>query len=199
MNTSKTKLALALTTSAMLSGPALADFTGATAPGNFSVSNTGVLTGAGLALGSAAFSPTQLLLTSSNSAGGCTGGVYSTLSSPCQVQATINLSGTYSFSWAYLTTDPDGPAGDILGVMVNGTRIALSDLGGAQAQSGTASFVASASFGWMLNCTDCTGGAATATISNFVFAPVPEPTPAVLLLGGLMALVVVQRLRIKPR
>jgi hypothetical protein len=199
MHTSKTKVALAFVAAALLSGPAMADFTGATAPGNFSVSNTGALTGGAVALGSAAFSATQLLLTSSSSAGGCTDGVYSSLASPCQVQATINLPGTYSFNWAYVTTDVDGPAGDILGVMVNGTRLALSDLGGAQSQSGTASFVASASFGWMLNCTDCTGGAAAATISNFNFAPVPEPAPAALLLGGLLALATARLLRNRRR
>jgi hypothetical protein len=198
MNTSKTKLALACLTTALLSGPAWADFTGATAPGNFSVSNTGTLTGGGATLGGAVFSATQLVLTGSSSAGGCTGGVYSTLS-PCQVQAAINLPGTYSFNWAYLTADADGPAGDIFGVMVNGTRIALSDLGGAVSQSGNASFVAGASFAWMLNCTDCTGGTASATISNFNFAPVPEPKPVVLMLGGLLALAVVQRQRIRPR
>jgi hypothetical protein len=198
MNTSHTKLALAFVATALMSGPAFADFTGATAPGNFSVSNTGVLTGGALSLGSAVFSATQLVLTGSSSAGGCTGGVYSTLS-PCQVQASINLPGTYSFNWAYVTADADGPAGDIFGVMVGGTRIPLSDLGGAVSQSGTASFVASSSFGWMLNCTDCKGGTATATISNFVFAPVPEPKPVVLMLGGLLALAVVQRQRIRPR
>ncbi len=199
MNTSKTKLALACLTTALLSGPALADFTGATAPGNFSVSNTGVLTGGGASLGSAVFSATQLVLTGSSSAGGCSGGVYSDFTSPCQVQALINLPGTYSFSWAYVTADVDGPAGDIFGVIVNGVRTPLSDLGGAVSQSGAASFTAKSSFAWALNCTDCTGGTATATISNFVFAPVPEPTPAVLLLGGLLALAVVQRQRIKPR
>jgi hypothetical protein len=199
MNISKVKLALAGLATVLLSGPAWADFTGATAPGNFSISNTGVLTGAAPSLGSAVFSPTQLVLTGASSAGGCTGGVYSTLSSPCQVQAVINLPGTYSFNWAYLTADVDGPAGDIFGVMVNGTRIALSDLGGAVSQSGSASFVASASFAWMLNCTDCTGGTASATISNFNFAPVPEPTPAVLMLAGLLALALVRHQRGKLR
>jgi hypothetical protein len=169
--------------------PAWADFTGATAPGNFSVSNTGALTGGSVSLGSAAFTSVQLVLTGGDASTGCTGGVYSDLgASPCQVQATINLPGTYSFSWRYLTSDPDGPAGDIFGVMVNGARIPLSDLGGAVAQSGTASFVVTSSFGWMLNCTDCTGGVATATISNFNLTAVPEPTPAALLLGGLLAL-----------
>jgi hypothetical protein len=176
-------------------GPALADFTGATAPANFTVANVGTLTGAGISLGSAVFSTTQLVLTGSNAGGGCTGGVYSVLASPCQVQASINLPGRYSFNWAYTTADADGPAGDIFGVMVGGTRTPLSDLGGAVSQSGGASFVTSSSFAWMLNCTDCTGAAATATISNFVYAPIPEPTPATLLWGGLLALAAVRRAR----
>jgi hypothetical protein len=178
-----------------LAGPAWADFTGATAPANFTVANVGTLTGASISLGTAAFTTTQLTLTGSNAAGGCTGGVYSVLASPCQVQARINLPGRYSFNWTYVTADADGPAGDIFGVMVNGTRTALSDLGGAVSQSGSASFVATSSFAWMLNCTDCTGASATATISNFVYAPVPEPTQAALLLGGLMALMAVRGTR----
>jgi hypothetical protein len=183
MNTSHITLALAFVATGLLPSPALADFTGATAPGNFSVSNTGTLTGAPVSLGTAVFTPTQLVLTGSNADVGCAGGVYSSLS-PCQVQATINLPGTYSFNWSYVTADDTGPAGDIFGVIVNGTRIALSDLGGGVSQSGTRSFVVTSSFAWMLNCTDCTGGVATATISNFNFAPVPEPSQALLLCAG---------------
>jgi hypothetical protein len=51
----------------------------------------------------------------------------------------------------------------------------------------------------MLNCTDCTGGTASATISNFNFAPVPEPTPAVLMLAGLLALALLRHHRGKLR
>jgi hypothetical protein len=183
MNKHKMVLMTAAFSALLATSPAWADFTGSTAPANFNVSNTGTLMGAPISLGTAVFSSTQLVLTGSSAGGGCAGGVYSSLS-PCQVQAMISLPGTYSFKWSYTTSDVDGPAGDIFGVMVNGTRIALSDLGGAVTQSGTASFVVSSSFGWMLNCTDCTGAAATATISNFNFAPVPEPSQAVLLLVG---------------
>jgi hypothetical protein len=197
MNMRKTFLTAALLAAA--AGPAVADFSGATAPANFTVANVGTLTGAGISLGTAAFTTTQLVLTGSSAGGGCTDGVYSVLASPCQVQASINLPGRYSFNWSYVTADADGPGGDIFGVMVGGTRTALSDLGGAVSQSGSASFVATSSFAWMLNCTDCTGAAATATISNFVYAPVPEPTQAALLVGGLLALAALRRTQKRTR
>ena len=167
--------------------PAAADFTGAAAPGNFTVANVGTLVGSAPAPGTATFSTAQLLLRGGNTAGtalGCTGGVYSTLTSPCQLQVTLNLPGTYSFNWSYATADADGPGGDIFGVVVDGTRIAVSDLGGAVGQLGSASFVAGSSFGWFLNCTDCIGGIATATVSSFVLSPVPEPASQALLLAG---------------
>ena len=81
----------------------------------------------------------------------------------------------------------------MFGVIVNGTAMTLSNLGGSVSQSGDASFSAS-SFGWFMNCTDCIGGAATATISNFSFAQaVPEPSTYALMLGGIGALGVIGR------
>jgi hypothetical protein len=105
----------------------------------------------------------------------CSGGFFQTLG-PCQLQATINMPGTYSFSWSYLMSDTAGPGGDLFGVIVDSTRIQLSDPGGADAQTGTRTFAANSSFGWFVNCTDCIGGSATSTISQFTFAAaVPEP------------------------
>ena len=176
-----------------LAGPALAaGFTGPAAPANFSVANVGTLTGGSPTFGSASFGVNQLLLVGSNavspnaatSTPGCSGGVYGTVSSPCQLQVTINTPGLYSFDWSYASADADGPGGDIFGVIVNGNRIALSDPGGAVAQLGSASFNVTSSFGWFVNCTDCIGGFATATVSNFVLTPVPEPAGWLLWLGG---------------
>lgn len=180
---------------AALTGPfcsaAAADgFTGPAAPAQFAVTNVGTLSGPLSSFGTATFSPIQLVLVGSDTEAaspvvGCTGGVYGVLASPCQLQVTLAVAGTYSFDWSYVSADADGPAGDIFGVLVDGQRIALSDPGGAIAQTGSASFVASSSFGWLLNCTDCTGGFATATISGFSLAPIPEPPPVALMLMGL--------------
>jgi hypothetical protein len=178
-------------------GAALAaGFTGPQAPANFTVANTGTLTGGSPVLGSAVFSTTQLTLTGSNSLSpppggdtpGCAGGSYSVLTSPCQLQATLAGAGLYSFHWSYSTADDSGPGGDIFGVLVDGQRTALSDIGGPIAQSGDKTFAAGASFGWFLNCTDCIGGAATATISSFTVSAVPEPASLTLALGGLAGL-----------
>jgi len=175
-------------------GPAAAVFTGPTAPANWTVVNTGSLIGGSPTLGSATFSTTQLMMTGSNSISpsglspGCSGGFFQTLG-PCQLQVTINTPGTYSFSWSYLSSDDAGPGGDPFGVIVDSTRIQLSDPGGADAQSGTASFAASSSFGWFVNCSDCIGGSATVTISQFALAAaIPEPETYALIIAGVMGL-----------
>jgi hypothetical protein len=188
------KTLIAALSLAALAGPALAvDFTGPYAPANWTVSTLGTLTGSPTA-GSATFTPTQLTLVGGNSSGGCTGGTYGFLTSPCQIQATIGIPGTYSFHWAYTTADADGPAGDIFGALVDGVRTQLSDPGGAISQSGDRTFNAASSFGWFVNCTDCTGGSATAIVSQFAIAQaVPEPSTYALLLGGMAALGVAAR------
>ena len=194
------KLSITILLAGLCTGPALAaGFSGSTDPSAFAVANTGTLIGAAPTLGTATFSAIQLVLVGSNSispapvsqAPGCSGGVYSTLSSPCQLQVTLALPGVYSFNWSYVSADGDGPAGDIFGVIVNGTRTALSDLGGAVAQTGSASFLATASFGWFINCTDCIGGGAQATVSNFVLSAVPEPGSWALMLAGAAGLAAV--------
>ena len=175
-------------------GPAAADFSGPVAPATWTVTNTGTLTGASPTLGSATFTTTQLALTGSDSLSpsgdspSCAGGFFQTLG-PCQLQVTRNLPGTYTFSWSYLTSDAAGPGGDLFGVIVDSNRIQLSDPGGANAQSGTSTFAANSSFGWFVNCTDCIGGSATATISRFAFAAaVPEPETYALMLAGVLGL-----------
>src|SRR5215218_1057044 len=173
---------LAVFALAAVAVPAHAQFSGPYAPANWSTATTGTLTGSAPSTGSATFVSSQLTLVGGNAIAppgsdlSCAGGVYG-FAGPCQIQTTIGLPGTYSFHWSYLTADEAGPAGDIFGVIVNGARTSLSDPGGAIAQSGDRTFTASSSFGWFLNCTDCTGGAATATITNFVVAQaVPEPS-----------------------
>jgi len=187
-----------------LAGPAAAQFAGPVAPAAWTITNTGTLTGGSPTLGSATFSTSTLALTGSNSAspdgpGGfspsCSGGFFQTLG-PCQLQVSVNLPGTYTFSWSYLTSDNAGPGGDLFGVIVDSTRIVLSDSGGANAQAGTRTFAAGSSFGWFINCTDCIGGSASATISQFAFAQaVPEPETYALLVAGALATAVGVRRR----
>jgi hypothetical protein len=184
-------------------GPAAADFSPPVGPTTWTVTNTGSLTGGSPTLGSATFSTTQLVLTGSNSlspsgdAPSCAGGFFQTLG-PCQLQVTNTVPGTYSFSWSYLTSDAAGPGGDLFGVIVDSNRIQLSDPGGANAQSGTRTFSAVSSFGWFINCSDCIGGSATSTISQFSFASaVPEPDTYALMMAGILGLV--SRFKAGPR
>lgn len=192
----KTIALAALVTVAAFCTPARADFSGPAAPANWTVTTTGTLIGASPVPGTALFSPTQLVITGGNSISdtlGCAGATYAVLG-PCDTMATLARNGTYSFHWSYLTADDAGPAGDIFGVIINGNFMALSDPGGPITQSGNASFAASSSFGWFVNCTDCIGGAATATITNFAFAQaVPEPSTYALMLSGIVALGLIGR------
>jgi hypothetical protein len=99
---------------------------------------------------------------------GCTGGQYGFTTSPCTVVATANdRRGTYTFDWTYSTVDTSGPSADIFGVVVDGKVMALSDPGGAQVQSGKATVTPTSSVAFFINCTDCTDGAAQATVSSF--------------------------------
>ena len=174
-----------------LAGPANADFIGPLSPGNWTTSNSGTLIDGSPTLGSAVFTSTQLTLTGSNSftandAPGCLGATFG-FAGPCQVQTTIALGGTYSFNWSYLTTDDAGPSGDIFGFLVGSTLHQLSDPGGAIAQSGSVTFTAPSSFGFFINCTDCIGGSASATVSSLVSVSVPGPIVGAGLPGLLLA------------
>ena len=188
----KTVLAVLTLALGALAAPAHADFTGPYAPANWTTAITGTLAGTGVAAGSATFSSTQLSLVGGNTLtpigeASCVGGTYAFVG-PCQVQTTIGLAGTYTFHWSYITTDDGGPAGDIFGVLVDSTRIQLSDPGGPISQSGDRTFSATSSFGWFMNCTDCIGGGASAQVTAFgTVAAVPEPSTYALMIGGLAA------------
>lgn len=180
---------------AALAGPVLAAPV-ALGLDHFTVDNTGTLVGSPIQLGAAVpVSATEMLLTGSDAAVGCLGGVFSDATSPCALMVTLGAAGDYSFHWAYSTADGAGPAGDIFGVVVDGQRSVLSDLGGPIAQSGNASFSAGSAFAWFINCTDCSGGSASVAISQFSTTAVPEPTTAALVLAALAGAAGVRRRR----
>lgn len=187
-------------------GDASANFVGFFSPATWTTTVSGNLTGA--AGGSAVFTTSTLTLTGGNAAspppGGdtpaCTTGTYA-FPGPCQVSATnTHIFTPFVFDWTYTTLDSAGPAGDIFGMLINGVRIQLSDPGGPLSQTGhVVTSAPTTSFGFYVNCTDCIGGAATATISNFSAALVPEPgTIALLGLGAIAVAASTRTRRRKP-
>ncbi len=145
-------------------------------------------------LGSAVFSAshTTLTITGGDSLAGCVGGIAG-FPGPCEVDVTSkNPRNLFSFHWDYNTNDI-GAGFDQFGLLLNGIHTVLSDLGGPLHQSGDVFIKANTQFGWYLNCTDCTGGAAIVNITQFTAAPEPR---SVMLLGlGLAVLAVLRRRR----
>jgi hypothetical protein len=122
-------------------------------------------TGSGTA---AADGRTITLVGGDSGTAGCAGAQYGFNTSPCTVVATVNdIHITYSFDWSYSTKDSSGPAADLFGMIVDGKVVNLSDQGGAVSQSGHVEVKPGETLSFFVNCTDCTGGAATATVTNF--------------------------------
>ena len=145
-------------------------------------------------LGSAVFaaSHTMLTINGGDSATGCLGGVAG-FPGPCEVDVTSkNPRNLFSFHWDYNTNDI-GAGFDQFGLLLNGIHTVLSDLGGPLHQSGNIFIAANTQFGWYINCTDCTGGAATVNITQFTAAP--EPASLILFGLGLAALAALRRRR----
>ncbi len=107
----------------------------------------------------------------------------------------VGASDAVSFHWTYSTADVS-PGYDIFGVLVDGVATILSDPGGPLSQSGDFAFTSANSFGFFVNCTDCVGGAATASVSAFQAAVVPEPgTVTLVFVGAAILFAAVRRRR----
>ena len=179
--------------------PAGADvigFTDGFAPGTWTVNFTGTLLTPGGSLGIVTQTPTTFTIVGGNGTSpdpanfvpDCSGATYSVLG-PCEVDVFHAAAPftTFLFHWAYTTADSAGPAGDIFGMLLNGTRTVLYNPAGPISQSGDVVAHAITSFGWFVNCTDCIEGAATATITNFQAQTAPEPATLALIGLGLAA------------
>src|SRR6476659_2475616 len=111
--------ALATTLIALaVAAPAAAEiigFTGPYAPGTWTTTFTGTLSGGSANAGSVTMTQTSLSITGGNSLGGCVGGVYS-FPGPCEIRiVTTQIQNPFSFDWAYTTSDLDCPPGDLFG------------------------------------------------------------------------------------
>lgn len=166
-----------------IAAPASAAFIGDYAMANWtSTPNTGSINTAG--------APNTLVMTSSNT------GSFSTVDTDFTI--TASGAGSVAFDWGYVTNDLDGSIFnafyvDPMGYLINGvfTQLNFADLPQGGSESGSASFNVNMGdvFGFRIYAQDDFNGSATATISNFNFAPdtVPEPQSLALLGIGLAA------------
>lgn len=107
---------------------------------------------------------------------------------PSRVDFSIiaQAAGTFSFNWAYTSTDIDGA--DPAGYLKNG-QFPLTVDGGGNSQSGQLSLLVAAGdvIGFHVITVDNGFGSASLTISNFS-APVPEPASVAMMTLGLLGL-----------
>lgn len=150
-------------TAIAVSGGSVAGFTGAYNVPSWTVSHTagdlGVVN---------SHTTTSLSMSSSNGATGQTS---------IDLTHTILTTGTVSFNWNYSTVD--GANWDFPQVYLNGVRTTVNgySTAGAATQSGTAVVSVNAGdvFGFTMTSVDNTGGAATTTFTNVVFAGATSP------------------------
>ena len=163
-------LALAGATLGLATSPvqALTQFAGTYAPANWtrSIGGDGSIDTSG--------APASITLIGANDG---------SLSSPIARNTDFTIAapspGTVSFDWSYDTEDD--PEWDPFGYLLNGSFTQLTDNGGSNVQSGTASFsvLAGDVFGLRQNSEDSDYGRASTTISNFngPLPSVPGPLP----------------------
>jgi hypothetical protein len=164
-------------------------FTGPFNPGTWTTTFLGTLNlSAGGGPGSTAQTNTTLLIVGGNTGVappnlGCISGI-----NTCEVDITHAAGLLFKFHWTYNTADD--PGFDPFGMLVDGNHITLATLNGS---AGDVSIFAKTTFGWFINCTDCTSGAGTATITGFSAAP--EPASFLLLGLGLVTLALAWKVR----
>ena len=124
--------------------------------------------------------PGSITLIGSNSGSG--------LASRVDFSIMAQAAGTFSFNWAYYSTDIDGAVYDPAGFLKNG-QFQLTDDLGANSQSGQFSLLVAAGdvIGFHVTTLDNEAGSASLTISNFS-APVPEPASVAMMALGLLGL-----------
>jgi len=171
-------------------------FSGPYNPANWVTAISGSVNGGGNGSVNTAAAPASITITGGDDpsdlsdlpGSGCTSSVslLPGVAGPCQISFTIALTGptTISFNWAYASNDAS-PQYDQFGVIVDGVQTELVDNGGALVQSNAFTASANTTFGFFINCTDCEGGAASATIS--ALSAVPEPATLSLMSLGLAA------------
>ena len=157
---------------------ASANFIGYYAPGNWRVGNT--LYDSGIVDTTSAPGSSITLIGSDNSSGEF---------SRVDFSIVAPVAGTFSFDWAFSSTDTLGAGYETAGYLKNGQpQLYPNDLGNILSGRKSVPVTAGDVFGFYVITQDNLGGSASLTISDFS-APVPEPASVAMMALGLLGLV----------